>query len=41
MSGGPLINELGEVVGIVTLKKYEMKTLKEGTILVQKIRKPM
>jgi molecular chaperone DnaK len=35
MSGGPLINDLGEVVGIVTLLTYMMRRDQAGTFLVQ------
>lgn len=35
MSGGPLINDLGEVVGIVTLTRYGMRPSKKGMLLVE------
>ena len=35
MSGGPLINELGEVVGIVTLIRYGMRQSEKGMVLVE------
>jgi len=34
MSGGPLINDLGEVVGIITLIKYEIEQSANGAIAV-------
>ncbi|MFW9917359.1 MAG: Hsp70 family protein [Candidatus Thorarchaeota archaeon] len=35
MSGGPLINELGEVVGIVTLVQYGMRPSGKGMLYVE------
>ena len=35
MSGGPLINDLGEVVGIVTLIRYDMSADEKGRVFVQ------
>jgi S1-C subfamily serine protease len=35
MSGGPLINELGEVVGIITFIQYRVKPGVEGTLYVE------
>ena len=35
MSGGPLINELGEVIGIVTLIQYGMRPSGEGIMYVE------
>jgi len=35
MSGGPLINDLGEVVGIVTLVTYGMTQSEMGTFVVE------
>lgn len=32
MSGGPLINDLGEVIGIITLIKFDVKQSDKGTI---------
>ena len=34
MSGGPLINDLGEVVGIVTLTRYDMAQSDKGVVAV-------
>lgn len=35
MSGGPLINELGEVVGIMTLVRYGRRPTKSGAVVVE------
>jgi molecular chaperone DnaK len=35
MSGGPLINDLGQVVGIVTLTRYGMRPSEKGMFLVE------
>jgi S1-C subfamily serine protease len=35
MSGGPLINDLGEVVGIITLVRYQMGQSEKGIVAVE------
>ena len=35
MSGGPLINDLGEVVGIVTLTRYAGRPTESGVVMVE------
>lgn len=35
MSGGPLINDLGEVIGIVTLVRYKVKQSDEGAYAIE------